>query len=109
MSGWLKGWGEKVPAGTASGMEGMPGMDHSASPMPGMMSEADMAELKKLSGDAFDKAFLRMMIGHHEGAVAMARTEQGKGAHGPAKTMAKSIVSGQSAEITEMNRMLGKQ
>ncbi|MGV9253546.1 DUF305 domain-containing protein [Streptomyces sp. NPDC003697] len=108
MSGWLKAWGEKVPDDGMPGMESMPGMHHSASSMPGMMSDDDMAELKGLSGDAFDKAFLQMMISHHQGAVAMARTEQAKGAYGPATTLAKSIVTSQSAEITEMNEMLGK-
>lgn len=109
MSGWLKAWGAKVPGAGKSGMESMPGMDHSASPMPGMMSDDDMGKLKGLSGDAFDKAFLQMMISHHRGAIEMAKTEQAKGAYGPAKTMAKSIVTSQSAEITEMNKMLGKQ
>ncbi|MEV7687624.1 DUF305 domain-containing protein [Streptomyces bungoensis] len=109
MSGWLKAWGAKVPGAGKSGMESMPGMDHSASPMPGMMSDDDMGKLKGLSGDAFDMAFLQMMISHHRGAIEMAKTEQAKGAYGPAKTMAKSIVTSQSAEITEMNKMLGKQ
>ncbi|GHD91008.1 DUF305 domain-containing protein [Streptomyces naganishii] len=109
MSGWLKAWGEKVPGDGGTGMESMPGMDHSASPMPGMMSDQDMGKLKGLSGDAFDKAFLQMMISHHQGAIEMARTEQAKGAYGPAKAMAKSIVTSQSAEITEMDKMLGKQ
>ncbi|MFF3910071.1 DUF305 domain-containing protein [Streptomyces sp. NPDC001848] len=108
MSGWLKAWGAKVPDDSGSGMESMPGMDHSGSSMPGMMSDGDMKKLQKLSGDAFDKAFLQMMIGHHEGAIAMARTEQAKGAYGPAQTMAKSIVTSQSAEITEMKKMLGE-
>ncbi|MEV6736357.1 DUF305 domain-containing protein [Streptomyces sp. NPDC051104] len=109
MSGWLKAWGEKVPDDSGSGMESMPGMDHSGSSMPGMMSDGDMKRLQSLSGDAFDKAFLQMMIGHHEGAIAMARTEQAKGSYGPAQTMAKSIVTSQSAEITEMKKMLGEQ
>ncbi|KUN82213.1 copper resistance protein [Streptomyces bungoensis] len=109
MSGWLKAWGEKVPGDSESGMGSMPGMDHSASSMPGMMSDQDMGRLKGLSGDAFDKAFLQMMISHHQGAIAMAKTEQAKGAYGPAKLMAKSIVTSQSAEITEMNKMLGRQ
>ncbi|MFE1860897.1 DUF305 domain-containing protein [Streptomyces anandii] len=112
MSGWLKAWGEKVPGDSEPGMPGMggmPGMDHSASPMPGMMSDQDMGKLKGLSGDAFDRAFLRMMISHHQGAVEMAKTEQARGAYGPAKAMAKSIVTSQSAEVTEMNKMLGKQ
>ncbi|MGW5660799.1 DUF305 domain-containing protein [Streptomyces sp. NPDC003758] len=108
MSGWLKAWGEKVPEGSGSGMESMPGMDHSGSSMPGMMSDGDMKKLQSLSGVAFDKAFLQMMIGHHEGAIAMARTEGAKGAYDPAQTMAKSIVTSQSAEITEMKKMLGE-
>ncbi|MFF4959786.1 DUF305 domain-containing protein [Streptomyces sp. NPDC001222] len=108
MSGWLKAWGEKVPSDAASAMEGMPGMDHSGSSMPGMMSGADMDKLAKLSGDAFDTAFLRMMVGHHQGALTMAKAEQAKGAYGPAEAMARSIVTSQSAEITEMNRMLGR-
>lgn len=109
MSGWLKAWGAQVPGDSRSGMGSMPGMDHSASPMPGMMSDQDMGRLKGLSGDAFDKAFLRMMIGHHQGAIAMAGTERAKGAYGPAKALAKSIATSQTAEITEMNGMLGKQ
>jgi uncharacterized protein (DUF305 family) len=131
MSGWLKAWGETVPGASASAMpsmsdmpgmdhsgesmpgmdhsgESMPGMDHSGGSMPGMMSDADMRRLEKLSGAAFDTAFLQMMIRHHEGAVAMARTEQAKGAYGPARSMAKSIVATQSAEITEMRKLLGK-
>jgi uncharacterized protein (DUF305 family) len=108
MSGWLKAWGAKVPDAGMEGMGDMEGMDHSGSPMPGMMSDDEMDKLKGSSGDAFDKAFLRMMIGHHEGAIAMARTEQAKGSYGPATTMAKSIVTSQSSEITGMDKMLGK-
>ncbi|MEU6270995.1 DUF305 domain-containing protein [Streptomyces populi] len=111
MSGWLKAWGAKVPAAGMEGMGGMEhmeGMDHSGSPMPGMMSDDEMDKLKGSSGDAFDKAFLQMMIGHHEGAIAMARTERAMGAYGPATTMAKSIVTSQSSEITGMDKMLGK-
>ncbi|MFB7330824.1 DUF305 domain-containing protein [Streptomyces adustus] len=108
MSGWLKAWDAKVPDTDTSGMESMPGMDHSGSSMPGMMSGDEMDKLTGLSGDAFDKAFLQMMISHHEGAIAMAKTEQAKGAYGPAMTMAKSIVTSQSSEITGMNGMLSK-
>ncbi|MFI0964575.1 DUF305 domain-containing protein [Streptomyces sp. NPDC021080] len=108
LSGWLKAWDAKVPDADTSGMESMPGMDHSGSSMPGMMSNDDMGKLKGLSGDAFDKAFLQMMIRHHEGAIAMAKTERDKGAYGPAMTMAKSIVTSQSSEITGMDEMLGK-
>ena len=106
MSGWLKTWGEKVPGGTGGG-----GMDHSASGhsgMPGMMGSEDMAALKTLTGKAFDVQFLTMMVEHHEGAVEMAEAEQSKGRHAPAKAMADDIVTAQNAEISEMNKLLGK-
>ncbi|MET9578821.1 DUF305 domain-containing protein [Streptomyces sp. DT199] len=106
MTGWLKSWGEKVPGGAGGG-----GMDHSASGhsgMPGMMGGEDMAALEKLTGKAFDVQFLTLMVEHHEGAVEMARTEQDKGRHGPAKAMAGDIVTAQNAEIGEMNKLLGK-
>ncbi|MEU4089016.1 DUF305 domain-containing protein [Streptomyces aureus] len=108
MSGWLKAWDAKVPDADMTGMESMPGMDHSGSSMPGMMSGDDMAKLKDLSGDAFDRAFLRMMVSHHQGAIAMAKTERAKGAYGPATTMATSIVTSQSSEITGMDKLLGR-
>lgn len=108
MSGWLKAWDATVPDADMTGKESMPGMDHSGSSMPGMMSGDDMAKLKDLSGDAFDKAFLRMMVSHHQGAIAMAKTERAKGAYGPATTMATSIVTSQSSEITGMDKLLGR-
>ncbi|MFG2546529.1 DUF305 domain-containing protein [Streptomyces sp. NPDC048594] len=105
MTGWLRTWGEEVPESTGSGS----GMDHSAhSGMPGMMDGQDMAELEKASGRAFDTKFLTMMVEHHEGAVEMAGTEKAKGRYTPAKALADDIVTAQQAEITEMNRLLGK-
>jgi uncharacterized protein (DUF305 family) len=105
MSGWLRTWGEEVPAET-------PGTGHSAhsdhSGMPGMMSEADMAELEKASGKAFDTMFLTLMIEHHEGAVEMATTEKAKGRHAPARKLAGAIAAAQTEEIAEMNKLLGK-
>ncbi|MEU9059419.1 DUF305 domain-containing protein [Streptomyces sp. NPDC048430] len=100
LSGWLTSWGEEVPAEDA--------MDHSMHESGGMMTAEDMDELEKASGKAFDTAFLEMMIKHHEGAVAMAESEQADGAYGPAKKMADAIVTSQSAEISEMNTLLGK-
>ncbi|MER6419724.1 DUF305 domain-containing protein [Streptomyces sp. NPDC001137] len=102
MSGWLRSWGQSVPSA-------MPGMDHSAhSGMAGMMDSKDMDELEKASGTEFDTMFLTMMIEHHKGAVQMAGTEKSKGAYAPATTMADAIITGQTAEIKEMNKLLGK-
>lgn len=100
LSGWLTSWGEPVPAEGA--------MDHSAHGTAGMMSMEEMDKLKATSGKAFDTAFMELMIKHHEGAVAMAKTEQAQGAFPEAKAMAEAIIKSQSAEIAQMNKLLGK-
>ncbi|MFC5799033.1 DUF305 domain-containing protein [Streptomyces formicae] len=99
MSGWLASWGEEVPAEGA--------MDHSMHGTSGMMTAEEMDQLKNASGKAFDTAFMEMMIKHHEGAVTMAKTEQADGAYEPARTMAGEIVTSQTAEIAQMNKLLG--
>lgn len=98
LTGWLTAWGTSAPS------PGMGGMDHGG--MDGMMTEKDMKELEAAKGQSFDKAFLEMMIKHHEGAVAMAKTEQTSGQFPEAKQMADSIVSSQSAEIEKMQTLL---
>ncbi|WP_055535705.1 DUF305 domain-containing protein [Streptomyces graminilatus] len=101
MSGWLKTWGKEVPTSTQS----MPGMDsmesmESMKAMPGMNHGS--------AAEDFDKAFLTMMIEHHKGAVEMATTEKAKGQYGPATSMADDVIRTQTAEIAEMNKLLGK-
>lgn len=103
MSGWLTAWGEEVPADT-SGMEG----HDMSSGMPGMMSSEDMDKLEKASGAEFDKMFLDMMVQHHEGAIEMAKTEKADGKYGPATKLADAVITAQTAEIEQMNKMLGK-
>lgn len=100
MSGWLTSWGEQVPADMA-------GMDMSSS-MPGVMSSDDMAKLKKASGTEFDKMFLEMMVKHHEGAVEMAKTQKADGKYDAAVKLADDVITAQTAEIKEMDKMLGK-
>ncbi|MFD4501398.1 DUF305 domain-containing protein [Streptomyces sp. NPDC058457] len=105
MTGWLKSWGKDMPM-AGSSTSSMSGMGQSD--MPGMMSSAHLAGLKKMSGKEFDTMFLTMMIEHHKGAVEMATTEKDKGKYGTAISMADGIITAQNAEITEMNKMLGK-
>jgi uncharacterized protein (DUF305 family) len=100
LSGWLTSWGEEVPAEGA--------MDHSAHGAGGMMTAEEMGQLAKASGTVFDTAFMEMMIKHHEGAVAMAKTEKTEGAFPGAKKMADAIITSQTAEITQMYDLLGK-
>ncbi|MBE1537828.1 DUF305 domain-containing protein [Actinomadura algeriensis] len=95
MTGWLRAWGEPESAGD---------MGHG---MDGMMSGEQMADLEGLSGAAFDRAFLAMMIEHHEGAVTMARKERASGRSADATAMAAAIVRAQRAEIATMRKLLG--
>ncbi|MFE2599413.1 DUF305 domain-containing protein [Streptomyces sp. NPDC059396] len=99
LSGWLKGWGEQIPA---------EGADHAGHAMAGMMGEDDMSTLESASGAEFDTAFLKLMVKHHEGAVTMSKTEQSQGANPAAKDLAGRIVTAQSAEITRMNGLLDR-
>lgn len=105
MKGWLQDWNQPMPP-AMGGMSGSSGMQMPGMQMPGMMSDADMGQLEKLSGAAFDKAFLQGMIGHHEGAVTMAKEEQAKGQFPEAKALAARIIDAQQAEITEMKGLL---
>ncbi|MFM9377108.1 DUF305 domain-containing protein [Gordonia sp. VNK21] len=91
----LKSWGQEVPAGG--------GHHH----MDGMMTAEQMANLEKLSGQAFDREWITMMIEHHEGAVDMAKTELADGENAEMRELAQSIVSAQQGEIDEMKAQLG--
>ncbi len=99
MSGWLTGWGAPVPGGG----DDMSGMGGSAG---GMMSGRQMADLGSATGSAFDRMWLQMMIEHHEGAVAMARTGLAEGTNPEGKQLAQAIIDGQSGEIAEMKSIL---
>ncbi|MEN4447954.1 DUF305 domain-containing protein [Mycobacterium sp. SM3041] len=96
MTTLLAGFGKPAPSAT---------MSHS---MPGLMTPQQMTELTGLSGAAFDKMWLQMMVEHHQGAITMANDELKNGTNADAKKMAESIVTTQQAEITTMNGMLAK-
>ncbi len=93
-------WNENPDAST--GQQGHDG--HGA--MQGMVDDATMAKLKTLSGPEFDTLWLQSMIGHHQGAIEMARAELANGENVDAKRLAQSIVDTQQAEIDQMNQML---
>lgn len=52
----------------------------------------------------FDRAFIDMMIPHHQGAIRMAQIELHQGADADVKTLASKIINAQSAEIEQMNQ-----
>jgi len=75
--------------------------------MAGMVDEATMTKLKTLKGAEFDRLWLQSMIGHHEGAIEMAKPEVADGQNVDAKNMAQNIIDTQQAEIGQMKQMLG--
>ncbi|MFY0408425.1 DUF305 domain-containing protein [Solicola sp. PLA-1-18] len=96
MSGWLEDWDEEVPA-----------PDAAVGDMSGMMSPEDLEQLAGLTGEAFDRSFLTLMIAHHEGAIEMARTEAEDGENADAVALARSIEATQNDEIETMRGLLG--
>lgn len=98
MSGWLSAWGAEAD-------DDMGGMHHGAS-MPGMMSDEDMAALGDARGDAFDRMWLTMMVAHHEGALTMADDVLGTTQDPQVRTLAETVVAGQTAEIATMKSLL---
>lgn len=107
LQGWLKKWGGSPSTGdSGSSMHDSGSSMHGSMTMgEGMMSAKDMAQLSKATGAEFDKMFLAMMIGHHQGAVTMAKTELKDGKSTEAKSLATSIINAQETEIAEMKSL----
>ncbi len=58
--------------------------------------------LEDKTGDEFDKAFIDVMIMHHEGAVEMANVALTNAKHQEIKDLANAIILSQTKEITDM-------
>lgn len=102
MKGWLKDWDASM-----EGKGGMGGMGGTAKG-EGMMSNSEMKELESSSGPEFDEIFLKAMLAHHKGAVAMAKVELADGKFPDAKKLAQAIVDTQEEEITEIETLLSE-
>ena len=103
MTAWLEEWREEVPSGSMEHGD----MGHGeSSGMPGMMDAEDMEQLETTSGPEWDEMFLTSMIEHHEGALAMARTEQANGENEDALALAEKVEADQEAEIATMEELL---
>ena len=109
MRRWLTVRGES----TSMTMHHMPGMDMSSHSMlmPGMLTEKQMAALKKAKGKEFDRLFLTGMIQHHNGALIMVKDlfdSAGAGQDAEVFNFVTDVDSGQRAEIKIMQTMLGE-
>ena len=88
--------GALAKAGVETGDLGVPEHD--------MGMDGDMSVLDDV--DPFDRAFLEMMIPHHEGAVTMAEAELAKGQDPELKQLAREVIAAQQREIDAMRDQL---
>ena len=99
MRGWLRQNGQFAP--DTSSWRTMS--------MPGMLTKAQLTELDAATGPAFDRAFLTLMIQHHEGALEMVKdllATPRAGQEVNVNVFANDVVSVQTAEIGIMRQML---
>lgn len=101
MERWLRARGEAVPDSTV----------HRHEPMPGMLTRAEVDQLRALRDAGFDRQFLTLMIRHHEGALAMvARLHATAGAAQDPElaSFASEVEADQRTEIRRMQSLLDK-
>lgn len=99
-------------AGLALAQSTTGGMDHtqmggaSAGSAMKMGGTTDLSGLAKLSGKPFDRAFLSMMIPHHQAALEMARAVLPTTKDATLKTWATAVITNQTREINLMTSLL---
>jgi uncharacterized protein (DUF305 family) len=109
MRTWLRDRGQTVPAPNATHMTmNHDGMKHDML-MPGMLTDAEMATLRKARGKDWDRLFLTGMIKHHQGAIDMVDVlfkSHGAAQDDDVYLYAADVAADQSAEIDRMQQML---
>ncbi|MWK39051.1 DUF305 domain-containing protein [Actinomadura sp. J1-007] len=120
MTAWLDEWDvpKTDPGGPMRWMAGHPGHgaasasapspapDGDGARMPGMATREQLAGLERASGRSAEVMFLRLMIAHHRGGVAMAEAVLTRTGHARVRALARTMVTGQRSEIDLMNGML---
>ena len=114
MQGWLVLWDLSITGGDR--MAWMSGGEHGGHDMgamdgglmPGMATDEELARLRTLSGEEFDVLFLQLMTRHHQGGYDMASSAVENADEPAVRTLARSIVESQSAEVALMTGMLAQ-
>lgn len=84
--------------GTAPDAPAPSGMDHAM--------DSFVSGLKGKTGDEFDRAFVKEMIVHHEGAVEMAEQALVSASREEIQNLAREIIAAQTREIDMMQTWL---
>jgi uncharacterized protein (DUF305 family) len=101
MQGWLRRYNQFAP--DTSSWHDMT--------MPGMLTAAQLAELDAAKGVAFDRAYLRLMIQHHAGALKMVDDLFNTALAGQdvdVNVFANDVVTAQTTEIGIMQRLFSQ-
>lgn len=115
MYGWFAVWG--LPqAGSTLPMAWAEGHGHGGSaaaaergaPMPGMATRDQLARLDAADGAEAERLFLELMIAHHEGGVAMARSALELAEQPAVLRLARAVVDSQTAEIAVLRTLLSR-
>lgn len=115
MRGWIKAWYgvDYAPIAMLPSIleAGKPsphgGHGASVSPSDPVMMMGMFAGLTRLSGTAYDVAWLEAMVDHHDDALHMSeRLLRHDALHAETRTLAEAIILVQTAEIAEMEALL---
>lgn len=82
----------------------MPATTQQVSSHSEMSMSAMTEQLKSKTGDDFDKAFVEMMIAHHQGAIDMAELIPERAKHQEVKALGEAIILAQTKEIQDMQQ-----
>jgi uncharacterized protein (DUF305 family) len=110
MQRWLRERSQPVPDAHEIHGRAMAGMDMPML-MPGMLTDAELAQLDHARGPEFDRLFLTFMIKHHQGAVSMVETLLGSNDAAEDDIVyrfASDVYADQTTEIARMQKMLAQ-
>jgi uncharacterized protein (DUF305 family) len=108
MQTWLVDW-HLLPTGSRPRMAWMPNGSKELLPdgrMPGMATDAELNQLRSLSGDPFDILFCQLMLRHHLGGIHMVSGVLALGHDKQVTTLAAQMKNAQQNDVTNMRNTL---
>ena len=76
--------------------------------MPGLATDAELAQLRSLTGVDAEKLFLKLMIAHHNGGIDMAEAVLARTTNKTVSSLARGMVKAQQSEVDYMEGLLAK-